>query len=122
MDIYDHSQNYLPILVFIVVALGFACLMSALPFIISKVKPYKAKISPYECGFEGTGNPRSKFNVKFYLVAILFIIFDVEILFLVPWAIHMESLGMLAFWNVMAFLLIVTLGFIYEWRKGVLDE
>ena len=95
--------------------------MLAIPFIIAPQKPDAEKISAYECGFEAFGDARSKFDVRFYLVAILFIIFDLEVAFLFPWAITLGDIGLLGFWSMMLFLLTLTIGFIYEWKKGALE-
>ncbi len=113
--------NYLPIVVFLVIAGGLALVMVLASLIAGKQKPDAEKLSPYECGFEPFGDARSKFDVRFYLVSILFIIFDLEIAFLFPWAITLGDLGLFGFWSMMLFLGILTIGFIYEWRKGALD-
>jgi len=114
-------QDYLPIVVFIGVALfiGLALLIS--PFVVAFSKPDPEKLSAYECGFNAFDDARMKFDVRFYLVAILFIIFDLEVAFLFPWAITFGKLGALGFWSMMVFLGVLTIGFIYEWRKGALD-
>jgi NADH-quinone oxidoreductase subunit A len=114
-------QDYLPIVVFIGVALfiGLALLVS--PFVVAFSKPDPEKLSAYECGFNAFDDARMKFDVRFYLVAILFIIFDLEVAFLFPWAITFGQLGSLGFWSMMVFLGVLTIGFIYEWRKGALD-
>ena len=114
-------QDYLPIVVFIGVALfiGLALLIS--PFIVAYSKPDPEKLSAYECGFNAFDDARMKFDVRFYLVAILFIIFDLEVAFLFPWAITFGELGALGFWSMMVFLGVLTIGFVYEWRKGALD-
>jgi NADH-quinone oxidoreductase subunit A len=114
-------QDYLPIVIFIGVALfiGLALLIS--PFLLAFSKPDPEKLSAYECGFNAFDDARMKFDVRFYLVAILFIIFDLEVAFLFPWAITFGELGALGFWSMMVFLGVLTIGFIYEWRKGALD-
>jgi NADH-quinone oxidoreductase subunit A len=118
--------NYANILLFFAVALLISAVIVCLPLVVSRIlktnKPYKDKLSPYECGFdpEGDARPR-KFDVKFYLVAILFVIFDLEIALLFPWAVSVKQLGIFGFCNVMLFLGVLTLGFVYEWRKGALD-
>lgn len=114
-------QDYLPIAVFIGVALfiGLALLIS--PFLVAFSKPDPEKLSAYECGFNAFDDARMKFDVRFYLVAILFIIFDLEVAFLFPWAITFGELGALGFWSMMVFLGVLTIGFVYEWRKGALD-
>lgn len=116
-----YMQHYLPIIVFFCLALAISTIMILIPTILAKHRPDVAKNSPYECGFEPFSNPRNKFDVRFYLVAILFIIFDIEIMFLFPWAIALGKIGMFGFFAMMLFLLILTIGFIYEWKKGALD-
>ena len=113
--------EYLPILIFIFIGLGIAIGMTALSFIIGESNPDSEKLSAYECGFEAFDDARGRFDVRFYLVAILFIIFDLEVAFLFPWAISLGSIGILGFWSMMIFLLILTVGFIYEWKKGALE-
>lgn len=113
--------EYLPIMVFLGIAAGFAMVIVLASYIVAKQKPDAEKSSAYECGFEPFGNARSKFDVRFYLVSILFIIFDLEIAFLFPWAITLGQIGLVGFWSMMAFLGVLTVGFIYEWRKGALD-
>ena len=113
--------NYLPIVVFLGVAAGLACVIVLTSIIVSKQKPDPEKNSAYECGFEAFGDARSKFDVRFYLVAILFIIFDLEIAFLFPWAVTLGQIGLYGFWSMIVFLGVLTVGFIYEWRKGALD-
>lgn len=114
-------QDYLPIVVFIGVAtvIGLALLIS--PFLVAFSNPDPEKLSAYECGFNAFDDARMKFDVRFYLVAILFIIFDLEVAFLFPWAITFGKLGALGFWSMMVFLGVLTIGFVYEWRKGALD-
>jgi len=114
-------QDYLPIVVFIGIAtmIGLALLIS--PFLVAFSKPDPEKLSAYECGFNAFDDARMKFDVRFYLVAILFIIFDLEVAFLFPWAITLRELGAFGFWAMMVFLAVLTIGFIYEWRKGALD-
>ena len=117
----DFLKDYLSIIVFLFVALGLSAGFIVLNFLFSPKKPDSEKLSAYECGFEAFGDSRIEFDVRFYLVAILFIIFDLEIAFLFPWAISLGNLGSLGFWSMMIFLLILTIGFIYEWKKGALD-
>jgi NADH-quinone oxidoreductase subunit A len=119
MDALLH--DYLPIVIFIGVTLviGLALLIS--PFLLAFSKPDPEKLSAYECGFNAFDDARMKFDVRFYLVAILFIIFDLEVAFLFPWAITFGELGALGFWSMMVFLGVLTVGFVYEWRKGALD-
>lgn len=113
--------NYFPIAVFFVIAIGLSVIIVVIPYFLAIKKPYEEKISPYECGFEPFGDARSEFDVRFYLVAILFIIFDLEIIFLFPWSINLAKIGMLGFWSMMVFLGILLIGFIYEWKKGALE-
>jgi NADH-quinone oxidoreductase subunit A len=117
----NYLQEYLPILIFLAIATGLAFIMVVLPFIIALRRPDKEKNSAYECGFEAFSNARGKFDVRFYLVAILFIIFDLEIAFLFPWAVSLGTIGVFGFWSMMIFLAILTIGFIYEWKKGALE-
>jgi NADH-quinone oxidoreductase subunit A len=117
----DLLAQYLPIVVFLGVAAGLAGVIVLASFLLARQKPDAAKNSPYECGFEAFGPARDKFDVRFYLVSILFIIFDLEIAFLFPWAITLGDIGLAGFWSMMAFLTVLTVGFIYEWRKGALD-
>ena len=113
--------QYFPILVFIAIAFGLALIMLVAPMIVGKQKPDFEKNSPYECGFEPESDARGQFDVRFYLVAILFIIFDLEVAFLFPWAITLRDIGEAGFWSMMGFLSILTIGFIYEWKKGALE-
>ena len=113
--------EYLPILMFLAVALGLSVVIIILPFLLAKRSPDKEKVSQYECGFEVEGNVRNQFDVQFYLVAILFIIFDLEIAFLFPWAVSFGAIGIVGFTTMMLFLLLLTIGFIYEWKKGALE-
>ena len=117
----DFLQDYLSIILFLVIALGLSVLFIVLNFILSPKKPDPEKLSAYECGFEPFDDSRIQFDVRFYLVAILFIIFDLEIAFLFPWAITLGNIGLLGFCSMMIFLFILTVGFIYEWKKGALD-
>ncbi|MBN8542992.1 MAG: NADH-quinone oxidoreductase subunit A [Alphaproteobacteria bacterium] len=114
-------ESYFPILVFLGIAVALSCVMILLPFIAAKQRPDKEKLSAYECGFEPFGDARGQFDVRFYLVAILFIIFDLEVAFLFPWAIVLGDIGLFGFWSMMIFLGILTIGFIYEWKKGALE-
>ena len=113
--------NYLPILLFIGVALGLSIVILVIPFLLAPHKADKEKLSPYECGFEGVGKIRNEFDVQFYLVAILFIIFDLEVAFLFPWAVVLKEIGIFGFWSMMIFLILLTIGFIYEWKRGALE-
>ena len=114
-------EEYIPILVFLLMALVISFGALFMSFVFAKKDPYKEKISSYECGFEPFSDSRGKFDVKFYLVAILFIIFDLEIIFLFPWALALRDLEPLGFWSMMFFLFVLTIGFVYEWMKGALD-
>ncbi len=115
------SIDYLPILIFFIIACALALVMSILPFIATKRYKDKAKLSQYECGFEAFSECRSQFDIRFYIVAILFIIFDLEIAFLFPWAISLGTIGYIGFWSMVFFLFVLTIGFVYEWKKGALD-
>lgn len=114
-------EEYLPILIFLVLAMIISLGALVASFTLSKGNSYPEKDSTYECGFEPFADTRGNFDVKFYLVAILFIIFDLEIIFLFPWAVALGDIGVLGFWSMMFFLLVLTVGFIYEWTKGALD-
>jgi NADH-quinone oxidoreductase subunit A len=114
-------REYLPILIFLGIAVGLAAAMVIASLIIARQKPDTEKVSPYECGFAPFNDARRQFDVRFYLVAILFIIFDLEVAFLFPWAVSLGSIGMLGFWSMVLFLGILTIGFIYEWKKGALE-
>ena len=113
--------EYIPILVFLLFALLLSVGALLLSLILGKKASYPEKDSTYECGFEPFDQTRGKFEVKFYLVAILFIIFDLEIIFLFPWAVAFDEIGLFGFWSMMLFLLVLTIGFLYEWLKGALD-
>ncbi len=113
--------EYLPILIFLGIATAMAVAAVAASYIIARQRPDSEKVSAYECGFEAFGDARSQFDVRFYLVAILFIIFDLEIAFLFPWAISLGTIGMLGFWSMVVFLAVLTIGFVYEWKKGALE-
>ena len=114
-------ENYLPVLVFIAVGIAFGGLMLTVGFLLAPSKPDSEKLSAYECGFEAFEDARMKFDVRYYLVAILFIIFDLEIAFLFPWAIVLREIGMFGFLAMVLFLGILVIGFIYEWKKGALQ-
>lgn len=113
--------SYFPILIFFAIALGLAGLLLLAPMLVGRQKPDAEKLSAYECGFDPFGDARGKFDVRFYLVAILFIIFDLEVAFLFPWAISLETIGEFGFWSMMIFLSVLTIGFAYEWKKGALE-
>jgi len=113
--------NYLPIVVFLVIAGGISVAMVAGSILAAPQNPYAEKLSAYECGFEAFDEARRRFDVRFYLVAILFIIFDLEVAFLFPWAVSLAHIGLFGFLSMVGFLVVLTVGFIYEWRKGALD-
>ena len=117
----EFLNNYFSILIFLFIALGLSIGFIILNFIFAPKNPDPEKLSAYECGFEAFSDSRMEFDVRFYLVAILFIIFDLEIAFLFPWAITLGKIGVIGFWSMMIFLFILTVGFIYEWKKGALD-
>lgn len=112
---------YLPVIIFIAVALVIGLALMVAPFLVAVSNPDPEKLSAYECGFKAFDDARMKFDVRFYLVALLFIIFDLEVAFLFPWAVAFDEAGLFGFWSVMVFLAILTIGFIYEWRKGALE-
>ena len=114
-------REYLPILVFLGIAVGLSLVMVLASFLAARQLPNPEKVSPYECGFAPFDDARSKFDVRYYLVAILFIIFDLEVAFLFPWAVTLGSIGLFGFWSMMVFLAVLTIGFIYEWKKGALE-
>lgn len=113
--------HYLPIVIFLAVAGGLSVIIILIPTLFASYKPDREKTSPYECGFEPFEDSRIEFDVRFYLVAILFIIFDLEIMFLFPWAVTLGKIDALGFWSMMIFLGILTIGFLYEWKKGALE-
>ncbi len=114
-------REYLPILIFIGIAVGMAIAIVVASYIVAKQRPDTEKVSAYECGFAPFNDARRQFDVRFYLVAILFIIFDLEVAFLFPWAVSLGSIGLVGFWSMVVFLGILTVGFIYEWKKGALE-
>ena len=114
-------EQYFPILLFILVGLVLGGVLLTVGRALSPFKPDPSKLSPYECGFEAFEDARMKFDVRYYLVAILFILFDLEIAFLFPWAVALKDIGATGFWAVMIFLGILVVGFFYEWKKGALD-
>ena len=117
----DFLKDYLPIILFLFIAFGLSCAFIVINFILSPKNPDPEKLSAYECGFEPFQDSRMEFDVRFYLVAILFIIFDLEIAFLFPWAISLGTIGLYGYLSMLVFLFILTIGFIYEWKKGALD-
>ena len=114
-------SSYLPVIIFIGVSLVIGLALVISPFLIAHRAPDTEKLSTYECGFNAFDDARMKFDVRFYLVAILFIIFDLEVAFLFPWAVSFGGLGWFGFWSMMIFLGVLTIGFIYEWKKGALE-
>jgi NADH-quinone oxidoreductase subunit A len=113
--------DYLPIVVFLGVALTISGALVIAPFLVAMRNPDPEKVSAYECGFNAFDDARMKFDVRFYLVCLLFIIFDLEIAFLFPWAAAFRDIGVFGFWSMMVFLAVLTIGFIYEWKKGALE-
>jgi len=114
-------SDYLPVIVFLGVCLALGLALMGSAFIIAVRKPDPEKLSAYECGFNAFDDARMQFDVRFYLVSILFIIFDLEVAFLFPWAVSLKEVGLFGFWSMMVFLGVLTVGFIYEWRKGALE-
>ncbi len=114
-------ENYLPILIFIAVGIGVGLAMTLLGYLLAPHKPDSEKLSPFECGFEAFEDARMRFDVRYYLVAILFIIFDLETAFLFPWAVVLDDIGWFGYTAMMIFLGILVIGFIYEWKKGALE-
>ena len=114
-------SSYLPVVIFMGVALLIGVALMVAPFLVAYRNPDPEKLSAYECGFNAFDDARMKFDVRFYLVSILFIIFDLEVAFLFPWAVSFVEIGMLGFWSMMVFLGVLTIGFIYEWKKGALE-
>lgn len=114
-------SEYLPIVIFLGLAAVISIALLIVPFVIAPSNPDPEKLSAYECGFDAFDDSRMRFDVKFYLVAILFIIFDLEVAFLFPWAVSLGDVGLFGFWSMMVFLGILTIGFIYEWKKGALE-
>ena len=114
-------ENYFPVLIFVLVGLAFGCVPILLGWLIAPYRPDSEKLSAFECGFEPFEDARMKFDVRYYLVAILFILFDLEIAFLFPWAVSLDAIGFFGFAAMMIFLAILVVGFVYEWMKGALD-
>ena len=117
----SYVQEYLPIVIFFGIAAIISFVLIGIPFIFAEDKPDRDKLAPYECGFEEFGDARSRFDIRFYLVAILFIIFDIEVIFLFPWAVVLKDIGLYGFFSMMCFLLVLIVAFIYEWKKGALE-
>ena len=115
------EHNYVPVLIFVIVGIAFGVAPMIIGFLVGPQRPDSEKLSPYECGFEAFEDSRMKFDVRYYLVAILFIIFDLEIAFLFPWAIVLDDIGLFGFVAMLIFLGILVVGFIYEWKKGALE-
>jgi NADH-quinone oxidoreductase subunit A len=113
--------EYFPVIVFLVIGGGIALALVGVSLVAAKQKPYPEKVGAYECGFDAFENARGRFDVRFYLVCILFIIFDLEVAFLFPWAVSLSSIGVFGFVSMLAFLAVLTVGFIYEWNKGALE-
>ncbi|MDP6954154.1 MAG: NADH-quinone oxidoreductase subunit A [Alphaproteobacteria bacterium] len=113
--------EYLPILIFLGIAAALAVVVVLASYVAARQNPDSEKLSAYECGFEPFDDARGRFDVRFYLVAILFIIFDLEVAFLFPWAVALQDIGTFGFWSMMIFLVVLTIGFVYEWRKGALE-
>ena len=114
-------DEYLPLVIFIAVSGGLAAILTNAPFVVAFSAPDPEKLSAYECGFNAFDDARMKFDVRFYLVSLLFIIFDLEVAFLFPWAVAFKEVGLFGFWSMMGFLGVLTIGFVYEWKKGALE-
>ena len=114
-------SQYLPVVVFMAISAVIAGALLVAPFLVAFKAPDPEKLSAYECGFNAFDDARMKFDVRFYLVSLLFIIFDLEVAFLFPWAVAFKQVGVAGFWSVIVFLAVLTIGFIYEWRKGALE-
>ena len=114
-------REYLPILIFFAISVALAGAMLGTSYLIAPQRPDREKLSAYECGFEAFGDARGRFDVRFYLVTLLFIIFDIEVAFLFPWATALGDIGLFGYWSMMIFLGVLTVGFIYEWKKGALE-
>ena len=114
-------KDYIPILIFFALAIGLSGIIMVLSWLFETRKPDFEKLSAYECGFEAFSNARMKFDVRFYLVALLLIVFDLEIAFLFPWALSLKSIGLFGFLSMSGFLIVLTVGFVYEWKKGALE-
>jgi len=120
-DVQGLLSEYLPILIFIAIAMGLSIAMILGSLLVARQNPDSEKLSAYECGFEAFDDARQRFDVRFYLVTLLFIIFDLEVAFLFPWAVALGDIGLFGFWSMITFLGILTIGFVYEWRKGALE-
>ena len=113
--------EYLPILIFLAIAIALSLVIVGASYIVAPQRPNSEKLSQYECGFDAFSDTRGRFDVRFYLVTLLFIIFDLEVAFLFPWATALGDIGLFGFWSMMIFLAVLTVGFVYEWRKGALE-
>jgi NADH-quinone oxidoreductase subunit A len=120
-DMTQLVLDYLPLAVFVGVALAIGSGLMLAPFMVAVRNPDTEKLSPYECGFNPFDDARMRFDVRFYLVSILFIIFDLEVAFLFPWAVAFKEVGAFGFWSMIVFLMVLTIGYIYEWKKGALE-
>ena len=120
-QLHNFTIDYLPVIIFLALALGLSLLFIIGAFILAPSNPDPEKNSAYECGFNAFDDARMKFDVRFYLIAILFIIFDLEIAFLFPWAVSLGSVGLFGFWSMIIFLGVLTIGFVYEWASGALE-
>jgi|TARA_B110001450_G_scaffold228460_1_gene228452 NADH:ubiquinone oxidoreductase subunit 3 (subunit A) len=118
---YLTSVEYAPILILFIVSTALSCIIFGLSYLVASQRPDAEKVSAYECGFDPFDDSRGKFDVRFYLVSILFIIFDLEVSFLFPWALTLNRITLFGFWSMVLFLIILTVGFIYEWKKGALE-
>jgi len=114
-------SEYVPIILFLAIAVAMALVIVGASYLLAPQKPDAEKLSAYECGFDAFEDARQRFDVRFYLVSILFIIFDLEVAFLFPWAVSLGEIGLFGFWSMVAFLGVLTVGFVYEWRKGALE-
>jgi NADH-quinone oxidoreductase subunit A len=114
-------SQYLPLVIFVGVAAVIGGVLLVVPFVVAYQSPDGEKLSAYECGFNAFDDARMKFDIRFYLVSLLFIIFDLEVTFLFPWALAFKEIGIVGFWSMMAFLAVLTIGFVYEWQKGALE-
>ena len=121
LSMTGYLEEYFPLVVFFGLSLSFGLILMVAPLVTAVSNPDSEKNSAYECGFEPFESARLKFDIRFYLVAILFVIFDLEVAFLFPWAVGFQHIGTLGFWSMMLFLLILTIGFLYEWKKGALE-
>ena len=117
----EYLLEYLPILIFLGIAVGLSMAMVGVSWLLAPQRPDSEKLSSYECGFEAFSDTRGRFDVRFYLVTLLFIIFDLEVAFLFPWAVALGDIGLFGYWSMMIFLAVLTVGFIYEWKKGALE-